>query len=67
MRVALVCLRDHEGQSEGPEEKASRYTGRPGTLGSTLVYDSCFLTFKVELYTASIYREDINYYRQALT
>jgi hypothetical protein len=32
MRIALVCIREHKGRSEGPEEKASRYTVRPGTL-----------------------------------
>jgi hypothetical protein len=36
MRVAFVCIREHWGQSEGPEEKVSRYTVRPGTLGWTL-------------------------------
>jgi hypothetical protein len=36
MRIALVCIREHLGQSRGPEEKASRYTVRPDTLGSTL-------------------------------
>jgi hypothetical protein len=36
MRIALVCIREHQGESEGPEEKASHYTVRPDTLGSTL-------------------------------
>jgi hypothetical protein len=36
MRIALVCIREHQEQPEGPEEKASRYTVRPGTLGLTL-------------------------------
>ena len=38
MRIALVRIQDHWGHSEGPEEKASRYTVRPGTRGPTLVY-----------------------------
>jgi hypothetical protein len=36
MRIALVCIQELFGQSEGPEENASRYTVRPGTLGLTL-------------------------------
>jgi hypothetical protein len=36
MRIALVCIQEDWGQSKGPEEKASRYTVRPGTLGLTL-------------------------------
>jgi hypothetical protein len=38
MRIVLVCIQEHWGQSEGPEEKAFRYTVRPGTRGSTLLY-----------------------------
>jgi hypothetical protein len=37
MHVAFGGIRVYWGQSEGPEEKVSRYTVRPGTLGSTLV------------------------------
>jgi hypothetical protein len=36
MYIALVDFQKHWGQSEGPEEKASRYTVRPGTRGLTL-------------------------------
>jgi hypothetical protein len=32
MRIVLVCIREHYGRPGGPEEKASRYTVRPGTL-----------------------------------
>lgn len=51
--IAFICVREHETQSEGPEEKASRYTVRPGTLGLTLheafVFDRlpCVLAFGV--------------------
>jgi hypothetical protein len=36
MRIALIYMQACCGQSEGPEENASRYTVRPGTLGWTL-------------------------------
>jgi hypothetical protein len=37
MRIALVYIQVRCEQPEGPEENVSRYTGRPGTLGLTLV------------------------------
>jgi hypothetical protein len=38
MRMTLVYIQVRCEQPEGPEEKASRYTVRPGTLGLTLWY-----------------------------
>jgi hypothetical protein len=37
MRITFVCIQVRCEQPEGPEEKASRYTVRPGTRGSTLL------------------------------
>ena len=42
MRIALVCIQERWGHSEGPEEKASRYTVRPGTVGLTLLWKVWF-------------------------
>jgi hypothetical protein len=40
MRMTLVCIQVRCEQPEGPEGNVSRYTVRPGTPGSTLVYIS---------------------------
>ena len=40
MRITLVYIQVRCGQPEGPEGNVSRYTMRPGTLGSTLAMKS---------------------------
>jgi hypothetical protein len=37
MRIAFVELEDNRDNPKVPEKKASRYTVRPGTHGSTLI------------------------------
>jgi hypothetical protein len=36
MRIALVCIQEHQGQFESLDQSVPRYTGRPVTLGLTL-------------------------------
>jgi hypothetical protein len=59
MRVARVCIREHQEQSEGPEEKASRYTMGPGTLGSTLHHLPLLVLFQTHN-VAAIRRHEVS-------